>query len=95
LTDDQLARTGNPTAFRWWQLAEIVSYAGPDLSSPRDLTTSTPTYPVRLGLWTAAIDTRKLSGSGRPSRRQHIDIIDYMECRSSSPGGIQICLMPM
>ncbi len=58
LTDDQLARAENLAAFRWWQLAEIVNYAGPDLFSPRDLatpltallTTSTPTYPVQLGL---------------------------------------------
>jgi hypothetical protein len=58
LTDDQLARTENLAAFRWWQLAGIVSYAGPDLFSPRDLatpltallTTSTPKYPVQLGL---------------------------------------------
>ena len=58
LTDDQLARAENLAAFRWWQLAEIVNYAGPDLFSPRDLvtpltallTTGTPTYPVQLGL---------------------------------------------
>jgi hypothetical protein len=30
------------------------------------------------------------AASGRPSQRQHIDIIDYMECRSSNPGGIRI-----
>ncbi|GAA2473611.1 NUDIX hydrolase [Winogradskya humida] len=56
-TDDQLAaeRIG---AFRWWRLAEITNYIGPDLFSPRDLgtpltgllTSGTPTDPVILGL---------------------------------------------
>ena len=58
LTDDQLTYAENLAAFRWWQLSEIVNYAGPDLFSPRDLatpltallTTRTPTYPVQLGL---------------------------------------------
>jgi 8-oxo-dGTP pyrophosphatase MutT (NUDIX family) len=57
LTDDQLAAE-NLAAFRWWQLSEIVSYAGRELFSPRDLatpltallTTGTPTLPVQLGL---------------------------------------------
>lgn len=58
LTDDQLAAEENLAAFRWWHLSEIVSYAGPELFSPRDLatpltallTTGTPTHPVQLGL---------------------------------------------
>ncbi|MFG3702852.1 NUDIX hydrolase [Micromonospora sp. NPDC047620] len=57
LTDDQLAAE-NLAAFRWWHLSEIVSYAGPELFSPRDLatpltallTTDTPTQPIHLGL---------------------------------------------
>ncbi|MEU9508454.1 NUDIX domain-containing protein [Micromonospora sp. NPDC048170] len=57
LTDDQLAAE-NLSEFRWWHLAEIVSYAGPELFSPRDLatpltallTTDTPTQPIHLGL---------------------------------------------
>ena len=57
LTDDQLAAE-HIAAFRWWQLAEISDYPGPDLFSPRDLGTSltdlltsgTPTGPVTLGL---------------------------------------------
>jgi 8-oxo-dGTP pyrophosphatase MutT (NUDIX family) len=57
LTDDQLAAE-NLAAFRWWHLPEIVSYAGPELFSPRDLatpltallTTDIPTQPIRLGL---------------------------------------------
>jgi 8-oxo-dGTP pyrophosphatase MutT (NUDIX family) len=57
LTDDQLAAE-LLAAFRWWHLPEIVSYAGPDLFSPRDLatllpallTTDTPTQPIHLGL---------------------------------------------
>ncbi len=57
LTDDQLAAE-NLAGFRWWQLAEIVSYTGPELFSPRDLatpltallTTETPTQPIHLGL---------------------------------------------
>jgi 8-oxo-dGTP pyrophosphatase MutT (NUDIX family) len=58
LTDDQLAAEENLAAFRWWHLSEIVSYAGPELFSPRDLatpltallTTDTPTQPIHLGL---------------------------------------------
>jgi len=58
LTDDQLAAEENLAAFRWWQLSEIVNYAGPELFSPRDLatpltallTTDTPTQPIHLGL---------------------------------------------
>ena len=58
LTDDPLAAEENLTAFRWWQLSEIVTYAGRELFSPRDLatpltallTTGTPTHPVQLGL---------------------------------------------
>ncbi len=58
LTDEQLADGENLTAFRWWQLSEIVSYTGQDLFSPRDLataltallTTGTPTQAVQLGL---------------------------------------------
>jgi hypothetical protein len=57
-TDDQLAEAEHLAAFRWWQLSEIVNYAGPELFSPRDLATpltalltaSTPTQPVQLGL---------------------------------------------
>jgi ADP-ribose pyrophosphatase YjhB (NUDIX family) len=57
LTDDQLAAE-NLAAFRWWQLAEIAGYTGPELFSPRDLTTpltalvtaGTPDQPVQLGL---------------------------------------------
>jgi 8-oxo-dGTP pyrophosphatase MutT (NUDIX family) len=57
LTDDQLAAE-LLTAFRWWHLAEIAGYAGPELFSPRDLvtpltallTTGTPAQPVHLGL---------------------------------------------
>lgn len=58
LTDDQLAAEENLAAFRWWELSEIVNYAGRELFSPRDLatpltallTTGTPPHPVRLGL---------------------------------------------
>jgi ADP-ribose pyrophosphatase YjhB (NUDIX family) len=57
LTDDQLAAE-NLAAFRWWRLSEIAGYTGPDLFSPRDLSTplttlltaGTPTRPVQLGL---------------------------------------------
>jgi ADP-ribose pyrophosphatase YjhB (NUDIX family) len=57
LTDDQLAAE-YLAGFRWWHLSEIVSYAGPELFSPRDLatpltallTTDTPTQPIHLGL---------------------------------------------
>lgn len=58
LSDEYLATAENLIAFRWWQLAEITGYAGPDLFSPRDLatpltallTTGTPAQPVQLGL---------------------------------------------
>ena len=57
LTDDQLAAE-NLAAFRWWQLSEIAGYTGPELFSPRDLTTpltallaaGMPDQPVQLGL---------------------------------------------
>jgi 8-oxo-dGTP pyrophosphatase MutT (NUDIX family) len=56
-TDDQLAAE-HIAAFRWWQLAEIANYTGPDLFSPRDLatpltdllTSGIPRDPVTLGL---------------------------------------------
>jgi 8-oxo-dGTP pyrophosphatase MutT (NUDIX family) len=56
-TDDQLAAE-HLAAFRWWQLAEIAGYTGPDLFSPRDLatpltdllTSGAPSDPVALGL---------------------------------------------
>ena len=56
LTDDQLAAE-LMDAFRWWRLPEIVSHAGPELFSPRDLatpltallTTGVPTRPIHLG----------------------------------------------
>ncbi|MEU8080272.1 NUDIX domain-containing protein [Catellatospora citrea] len=58
LTDDRLAAEECLAAFRWWQLSEIVDYAGRELFSPRDLarpltallTAGTPTHPVQLGL---------------------------------------------
>ncbi len=58
LTDDELAAAENLAAFRWWRLSEIAGYTGPDLFSPRDLstplttllTTGTPNQPVQLGL---------------------------------------------
>ncbi|MFC8849587.1 MULTISPECIES: NUDIX domain-containing protein [unclassified Micromonospora] len=57
MTDDQLAAE-NLVAFRWWQLSEIAAHRGPELFSPRDLTTpltalltgGTPDQPVQLGL---------------------------------------------
>jgi 8-oxo-dGTP pyrophosphatase MutT (NUDIX family) len=57
LTDDQLAAE-HLAGFRWWRLAEIAGYTGPDLFSPRDLATplaellasGTPSAPVTLGL---------------------------------------------
>jgi 8-oxo-dGTP pyrophosphatase MutT (NUDIX family) len=57
LTDDQLAGE-HLAGFRWWQLSEIVGYAGRELFSPRDLatpltallTTGAPAHPVQLGL---------------------------------------------
>jgi len=56
-TDDQLAAE-HLAGFRWWQLAEIANYTGPDLFSPRDLatpltdllTSGIPCDPVTLGL---------------------------------------------
>jgi ADP-ribose pyrophosphatase YjhB (NUDIX family) len=58
LTDGQLAVEENLGAFRWWQLSEIAGHAGPELFSPRDLTTpltalltaGTPDRPVQVGL---------------------------------------------
>src|SRR5687768_3308445 len=57
LSDDEIAAE-HLDAFRWWQLSEIVSHAGPELFSPRDLatpltallTTDPPTQPIQLGL---------------------------------------------
>jgi 8-oxo-dGTP diphosphatase len=56
-TADQIAAE-HIAAFRWWQLAEIADYPGPDLFSPRDLATpltdlltgELPSAPVTLGL---------------------------------------------
>ncbi|XVV17737.1 NUDIX hydrolase [Actinoplanes sp. CA-131856] len=56
-TDDQLAAE-HIGAFRWWPLAEITAYTGPDLFSPRDLatpltellTSGVPAAPVTMGL---------------------------------------------
>jgi ADP-ribose pyrophosphatase YjhB (NUDIX family) len=56
-TDDQLAAE-YLAAFRWWQLAEIANYAGPDVFSPRDLatpltdllTSGIPAEPITIGL---------------------------------------------
>jgi len=56
-TDAQLAAE-HLAAFRWWPLAEIADYTGPDLFSPRDLatpltellTSGIPADPVPLGL---------------------------------------------
>ncbi|MEH0973810.1 NUDIX domain-containing protein [Micromonospora sp. CPCC 205546] len=57
LTDAQLAAE-NLAAFRWWQLSEIAAHSGPELFSPRDLSTplralltaGAPDQPVPLGL---------------------------------------------
>ncbi|GIE88336.1 DNA mismatch repair protein MutT [Actinoplanes regularis] len=57
LTDDQLAQE-NLVAFRWWRLTEIAGHTGPELFSPRDLTTpltallttGPPDQPIQLGL---------------------------------------------
>ena len=57
-TDDQLDADEHIDAFRWWRLAEIIDYTGPDLFSPRDLatpltdllTSGIPSDPVTLGL---------------------------------------------
>ncbi|BBH69198.1 DNA mismatch repair protein MutT [Actinoplanes sp. OR16] len=57
LTDDQLAAE-RLAGFRWWTLAEIAGHRGPDLFSPRDLTTpltalltvGPPDRPAPLGL---------------------------------------------
>lgn len=57
LTDDQLAEE-HLSAFRWWQLSEIAGHPGPELFSPRDLTTplaallaaGAPDQPVQLSL---------------------------------------------
>ena len=58
LADDQLAAEEHLAAFRWWRLSEIADHAGPELFSPRDLTTpltalltaGAPDRPVQLGL---------------------------------------------
>ncbi|GIF75903.1 NUDIX hydrolase [Asanoa siamensis] len=58
LTDDQLATEEKLGAFRWWRLSEIADHTGPELFSPRDLTTpltslltaEAPDRPVHLGL---------------------------------------------
>lgn len=56
MSDDELAAE-NITGFRWWRLAEIADYEGPDLFSPRDLATplaalisGVPDQPLLLGL---------------------------------------------
>jgi len=57
LSRDQLAAE-NITDFRWWQLAEIANYQGPDLFGPRDLAgplatlikDGVPDQPLKLGL---------------------------------------------
>ncbi|GIF48774.1 hypothetical protein Afe04nite_33130 [Asanoa ferruginea] len=57
-TRDQLAVDEHLAGFRWWGLAEIANYPGPDLFSPRDLatpltellTSGIPADPVTLGL---------------------------------------------
>jgi len=57
LSRDQLAAE-NITDFRWWQLAEVTNYQGPDLFGPRDLagplTTlirdGVPDRPLKLGM---------------------------------------------
>jgi 8-oxo-dGTP pyrophosphatase MutT (NUDIX family) len=48
----------NITGFRWWQLAEITNYQGPDLFGPRDLAgpltalinDGVPDQPLKLGM---------------------------------------------
>ncbi|MEV7438991.1 NUDIX hydrolase [Streptomyces griseoviridis] len=57
LSSDGLAAE-NITGFRWWQLAEIAAYRGPDLFGPRDLAgplaglikDGVPDQPLELGL---------------------------------------------
>jgi ADP-ribose pyrophosphatase YjhB (NUDIX family) len=57
LTDEELAAE-NISGFKWWTFADIASYRGSDLFSPRDLATpleallkdGIPTEPVLLGL---------------------------------------------
>jgi 8-oxo-dGTP diphosphatase len=57
MTDAELAAE-NMTGSRWWSLAEIAGYPGPDLFGPRDLATplaalisgGPPAEPVRLSL---------------------------------------------
>ncbi|GIE33983.1 DNA mismatch repair protein MutT [Actinoplanes italicus] len=57
-SDDELAASENLAGFRWWRLSEIAGYTGPELFSPRDLTTpltalltaGPPDDPVELGL---------------------------------------------
>lgn len=58
VTGDQLAADEHLAGFRWWRLAEITDYAGPDLFSPRGLAplltdllaSGAPAEPVTLGL---------------------------------------------
>lgn len=57
MTDDELAAE-HITGWRWWSLAEIHDYRGPDLFSPRDLATplgaliadGVPAHLMQLGL---------------------------------------------
>ncbi|WP_215449418.1 NUDIX hydrolase [Streptomyces sp. ATCC 21386] len=57
LSSDELAAE-NITEFRWWRLAEITDYQGPDLFGPRDLAglltrlikDGVPEQPLELGL---------------------------------------------
>lgn len=57
MSDAELAAE-NVTGTRWWSLAEIAAYAGPDLFGPRELGTmlatllrdGAPAAPVVLGL---------------------------------------------
>lgn len=58
LTDDQLATDENLGALRWWRPAEIAGHPGPELFSPRALstllttllTTGAPDQPAQIGL---------------------------------------------
>lgn len=57
LSKEELA-ADNVTGFRWWELAEIVNYQGPELFGPRDLAAplamlikdGVPDRPLTLGL---------------------------------------------
>ena len=56
MTDAELASEG-VTGFRWWTLAEIAAYRGPDLFGPRELPSALaalladgpPAVPLQLG----------------------------------------------